>query len=245
MARIRRVVAVGCPHHITQRGNFRRDLFFDDEDRQTYLALLAGHAADRHLRILGYCLMSNHIHLIAVPTRADSLSLTMRDAQRDYSRWLNIRLHRRGHSWENRFFSCPLDPAHAAYAMRYVEFNPVRAEMVASVLDYPWSSARAHAGLTPAPEWLDHRAWAERYPAPKWREILGLGFRFSGDLDRLREATRTGRPFGSKDFVAELEAKLERNLDPQKRGRKPKPKTHAASPGESPGHRLPDAAEKG
>ncbi|MCW5966817.1 MAG: hypothetical protein KIT83_22445 [Bryobacterales bacterium] len=133
----------------------------------------------------------------------------------------------------------------ALHAPRLSSTLPVRAGMVASVLDCPWSSARAHTGLTPAPEWLDHRAWAERYPAPKWREILGLGLRFSGDLDRLCEATRTGRPFGSKDFVAELEAKLERNLVPQKRGRKPKPKTHAASPGESPRHRLPDAVEKG
>src|SRR5690606_15045405 len=61
--------------------------------------------------------------------------------QRDYSRWLNIRLRRRGHSWENRYFSSPLDPAHVDYAMRYVEFNPVRAELLTSVLDYPWSSA--------------------------------------------------------------------------------------------------------
>ena len=70
MARIRRVVAVSCPQRITQRGNFRRDLFFDGEDRQTYLTLLAGHAADRELRIPGTCLMSNPSHLIAVPTRA-------------------------------------------------------------------------------------------------------------------------------------------------------------------------------
>lgn len=103
-------------------------------------------------------------------------------------------------------------------------------EMVASVLHYPWSSARAHARLTPAPEWLDHRAWADRYPALKWREVLGLGVHLSGGLDKLREATRTGRPFDSKDFVAELEAKLERNLVPPKRGRKPKSATAAASP---------------
>ncbi|MCC6265055.1 MAG: hypothetical protein IT169_15890 [Bryobacterales bacterium] len=153
MARIRRVVAVGCPRHVTQRGNFRRDLFFDDEDRQTHLALLAGHAADRHLRLLGYCLMSNPIHLIAVPARAGSPSLPTRDAPRDESRGLNIRLHRCGPSWENRFFSCPLDPAHAACAMRHVEFNPVRAGMAASVPDYPWSSARVLAGLVPAPPW--------------------------------------------------------------------------------------------
>ena len=117
--------------------------------------------------------------------------------------------------------------------------------MVASVLEYPWSSARAHAGLSPPPEWLDHRAWAVRYPAPKWREILGLGFRLSGDLDRLREATRTGRPFGGKDFVAELEAKMEQNLEPQKRGRKPKPAALAATASARPMDRLPDGAEKG
>ncbi|MDZ7640060.1 MAG: hypothetical protein U5J83_17720 [Bryobacterales bacterium] len=103
--------------------------------------------------------------------------------------------------------------------MRYVEFNPVRAEMVESVLDYPWSSAQAHSGLIAAPEWLETRDWQERYPPMKWKEVLGLGFRHSGDLDRLREATRTGRPFGTDDFVAELEAKLDRNLFPQKPGR--------------------------
>ena len=108
MARIRRVVAVGYPHHITQRGNFRHEIFYDDEDRQTDLALLAGYAADRYLRILGSCLMTNHIHWIVVPGRAGSLSLALRDAQRDSSRWLNIRLHRRGQPWQKRCFACPL-----------------------------------------------------------------------------------------------------------------------------------------
>jgi len=108
--------------------------------------------------------------------------------------------------------------------MRYVESNPVRAEMVESVLDYPWSSARAHVGLEAAPDCLgaNDNDWAARYPADKWRQVLGLGFRLSGDLDRLREATRTGRPFGAPDFVAELETKLNRALLPQKRGPKPK-----------------------
>ena len=93
--------------------------------------------------------------------------LALREAHRNYSRWLNIRLSRCGHVWQNRYFSCPLDPAHAAYAMRYVEFNPLRAEMVRSVFDYPWSSARAHAGLDPPPSWLDTESWAARYTAEK------------------------------------------------------------------------------
>jgi len=138
------VVAVGCPHHVTQRGNFRRDVFFDDLDRQTYLDLLADSAKEARLRIWGYCLMSKHVHWIVVPERPHAMARTFRVAHSNYSRWLNIRLRRGGHVWQNQFFSCPLDPAHLAYGMRYVESNPVRAEMVESVLDYPWSSARAH-----------------------------------------------------------------------------------------------------
>lgn len=221
MGRIQRVVAVGCPHHITQRGNFRRQVFFDDEDRHTCLDLLAAAASRAELAVLGFCLMTNHVHLIAVPAHAGSMALALREAHRNDSRWLNLRLRRSGHVWQNRYFSCPLDPAHAAYAMRYVEFNPVRAEMVESVLDYEWSSARAHSGVAPTPTPLSLDAWASQYPAAKWKEVLGLGFRHSGDLDRLREATRTGRPFGTPDFVAELEAKLARTLFPQKPGPKP------------------------
>lgn len=163
--------------------------------------------------------------LIVAPARIDSLALALREAHRNYSRWLNIRLRRCGHVWQNRYYSCPLDPAHAAYAMRYVEFNPVRAEMVRSVLDYPWSSARAHAGLDAPPSWLDTASWNPRYPTEKWKELLGLGFERSGDLDWLRVATRTGRSFDTPDLVAELESKTERNLFPQKSG--PKPKTLA------------------
>lgn len=247
MARIQRVVAVGCPHHITQRGNFRRDIFYADQDRSTYLALLADSAGEARLQILGYCLMSNHVHLIAVPERPDSMALAIREAHRSYSRWLNIRLRRLGHVWQNRYFSCPLDPAHAAYAMRYVEYNPVRAGMVESVLDYEWSSARAHtataAGLEA--EDIDVTGWTARYSPEKWKEVLGLGFRESGDLDRLREATRTGRPFGAPDFVAELEAKMERNLAPQKRGRKRKEKAEAASAGGNQTETIARKLEKG
>jgi hypothetical protein len=93
--------------------------------------------------------------------------------------------------------------------------------MGSPVLDYPWSSARVHAGLEALPDWLRAEDWAVRYPADKWQQVLGLGFRLSGDLDRLREATRTGRPYGAPDFVAELEGKMNRVLLPQKRGRKP------------------------
>ncbi|MCC6265642.1 MAG: transposase [Bryobacterales bacterium] len=90
----------------------------DDEDRHPYLDLLAKAAEAAQLSVLGYCLMTNHVHWIAVPVGCDSLALALREAHRNSSRWLNIRLRRCGHVWQNRYFSCPLDPAHAAYAMR-------------------------------------------------------------------------------------------------------------------------------
>ncbi|MCW5966770.1 MAG: transposase [Bryobacterales bacterium] len=180
--------------------------------------MLGAAATEEQLRVLGHGLMSNHVHLIVVPERSDSMSAAFRVAHGNYSRWLNIRLSRCGHVWQSRYLSCALDQAHAAYAMHYMEYNPVRAGMVESVLDYPWSSARAHVGLVEASPWLGAKDWVERYPPATWRQILGLGFKHSGHLDRLREATRTGRPFGSRDFVAELEAKLERTLTPRKHG---------------------------
>ncbi|MDZ7640067.1 MAG: transposase [Bryobacterales bacterium] len=131
MARIARAIAVGCAHHVTQRGNFRSDVFFDDEDRETYLHLLADAAGDARMRVLGFCLMTNHVHLIVVPERPDSMATAFRKAHANYSRWLNVRLRRCGHVWQNRYFSCPLDPAHLAYAMRYVEFNRAPRRVVA------------------------------------------------------------------------------------------------------------------
>ncbi len=106
--------------------------------------------------------------------------------------------------------------------MRYVELNPVRAEITASPLDYQWSSARAHCGLESAPAWLDTAHWSARYSPQQWQEALALDFRLAGDLDRLRTATRTGHPFGSGQFIAQLEDTLDRRLFPAKRGRKPK-----------------------
>ena len=219
MARTKRVVAVGYPHHITQRGNYRQDVFFSEQDRAVYLSLVASYAADFDLRLLGFCLMTNHVHWIAVPGRPDSLARALGRAHNDYSRWFNIKSQRAGHLWQNRFFPCPLAPSNLAQAMRYVELNPVRAEITASPLDYQWSSARAHCGLESPPTWLDTAQWSARYSPQQWQEVLALDFRLAGDLDRLRQATRTGRPFGANTFIAELEDKLDRRLFVAKRGR--------------------------
>src|SRR5690606_5977550 len=97
-------------------------------------------------RILGYCLMTNHVHLIATPAREDSLNLAIGRTHFIYTQYIN-RLHgRSGHLWQGRFLSCPMDDAHAVRGMCYVERNPVRAKMTRVPWTYRWSSAAAHTG---------------------------------------------------------------------------------------------------
>ena len=112
MPRFARAVAVGGAHHITQRGVDRQRVFLTDSDRRTYLDCLANPAAEARLRILAYCLMGNHIHLVAVPEEPLSLAVALRRTHSRYATYFNARRGRVGHFWQNRFHSCPLDERH-------------------------------------------------------------------------------------------------------------------------------------
>ena len=129
MPRTARVVAVDVPHHVTQRGNNRRQVFFSNAQRRHYLALLGEHAERRQLRILGWCLMPNHVHVIAVPELETSLAQGFGRTHNDYARYLNKLRGRSGHLWQNRFYSAPMDRGHVLRALRYVDLNPVRARL--------------------------------------------------------------------------------------------------------------------
>jgi putative transposase len=150
-----RVIIPGVPHHITQRGNNRQQVFYCDHDRTLYLDLLTRHARQYGTRILSYCLMTNHVHVVAVPQRDHSLARTCGRAHAEYAAALNHAERRSGHLWQNRFFSCPLDGAHLESAMRYVELNPVRAGLIAVPWAWPWSSARAHCSKEAGDALLD------------------------------------------------------------------------------------------
>jgi len=135
MPRHARIVIPGLSHHITQRGNNRQDVFFVDDDRVAYLDLLREQCLKHRVRVLGYCLMTNHIHLIATPAHEDSLNLAIGRTHFLYTQLIN-RLHdRSGHLWQGRFHSCLMDGAYTLAAMRYVERNPVRAKMTRA----PWT----------------------------------------------------------------------------------------------------------
>src|SRR5687768_10528102 len=144
MARLSRIVLRGIPHHATQRGNRRERVFFEDGDYALYLDLLSEAAARARVAIWAYCLMPNHVHIVAVPGDGDGLRRTFRTVHRHYTGYINARMRVTGHLWQGRFSSVAMDEAHLVSALRYVALNPVRARLVERAEDWPWSSARAH-----------------------------------------------------------------------------------------------------
>lgn len=217
MARIARVIAPGISHHITQRGNRRQLTFFCDEDYLAYIDLMAEWCGKCHVEIWAWCLMPNHVHLIAVPESEIGLARAIGEAHRRYTRRINFREGWRGHLWQERFASFPMDESYLLAAARYVEMNPVAAGLVANPGDYLWSSARAHiAGQD------DRLTKIEPLLSiiPDWNEFLSLST--EEELEVLHKHERSGRPLGQVPFVERLEGDLERHLSPQKRGPKPK-----------------------
>ena len=235
MPRMARAVIAGVPHHVTQRGNRREDVFFTDEDRRRYLELLK-HYADKHgLEILAYCLMSNHLHLVAIPRRADSLARTLKPVHLRYAQHVNWTQHLSGRLWQGRFFSCPLDDAHCLVAIRYVERNPVRARMVERAEEYNWSSAPSHSGKRSDDLLSDHHELIGAIE--NWSEWLCE----EGDptvISQLRQCTRTGRPLGDPSFIDRLEEKLGRILRPKPGGRPRKHRRKNRKHGQRPHVRI-------
>jgi putative transposase len=226
-------VVADCPHHVTQRGNNRQDVFFLDEDRRYYLQTLREQAGRQGVKIEAYCLMTNHVHLVATPRTAEALAAMMRRVNQFYTQYVN-RLHGRcGHLWQDRFFSCPLDGEHFWAAMIYVERNPVRARLAPLAWDYHWSSAAAHCGQADPAAMLDLAAWRTFTQGQDWRESLHL-MEDEQTASRLRLCTSRGRPLGSDSFVANLECTIGRRLRPLPEGRPKKKRTdHMAKEGRS------------
>ena len=224
MPRLARIVIPGCPHHVTQRGNNRQDVFFVDDDRLTYLTLLGEESEKHGLSVEGYCLMTNHVHLVATPTAEDSLAKTLGRTHFRYTQYVN-RLHgRSGHLWQNRFYSCALDDDHTWTAMAYVEQNPVRARIVRRPWRYRWSSAAAHCGHAgDRSGLLDLKRWGRRLGANDWEETLAetVG---KETLSVVRLNTHRGRPLGSDRFLSKIESLVGRRLRPLPVGRPRKKK---------------------
>ncbi|MDJ0776987.1 MAG: transposase [Gammaproteobacteria bacterium] len=213
-----RLVAPGFPHHVTQRGNRRHRVFFSDQDFRFYLRLVH-EARDRaDIDIWAYCLMPNHVHFVVVPHNERSLVNFFSEAHRRYSRAINQRFEWRGHLWQERFHSSVLDEKHLLAAVRYVELNPVRANLCRKAEEWQWSSVHAHirgsdddiVSVSPM-----------RLLVPDW-----MGYLDTLDEEReatIRASTKTGRPCGDEALMARVEEITGRDPRPARRGPKPSP----------------------
>lgn len=215
MPRIARLVVPDIPHHVTQRGNRRQRVFSGAADGRLYLRLLRESCAKAGTRVWAWCLMPNHVHLILVPAHEDGLRAALAEPHRRYAATVNRRSGWKGHLWQERFGSFPMDEAWLIACARYVELNPVRAGLVRRPQDWRWSSAGGHLGLG-RDDLGESGALLERIP--DWRALLegGLDER---SLAAIRGRERTGYALGSAAFLDALKARLGREVGPRPRGR--------------------------
>jgi REP element-mobilizing transposase RayT len=149
MARAPRILVAGGIYHVVARGNERKDVYRDENDRSTWLEVLADTTTRLRAEVVAYCEMRNHYHLV-VRTPHANLSQMMRELNGTYAQWFNRRHDRVGHLWQGRYGAVLVqDDKHLLTAVRYVVRNPVRAGLCESPQEWLWSSHRATLGLAP------------------------------------------------------------------------------------------------
>ena len=215
MPRDARVVCAGVPYHVTQRGNYRQDIFEEEEDREKYMEFFMMYLEKFEVKLYAWCLMSNHVHFIVEPSTEDGLANLFRFAHMRYSQYFNRKKGASGHLFQGRFHSSPLDADHLYEALRYVELNPLRAGIVSRVDGYKWSSMKTHLTgkgkypLSSVNKYLEIHDWKEYLKEKADEEILKT----------LRSRAKTNRPAGDAKFIKKIEKLTGRTLTFNKKGR--------------------------
>lgn len=214
MPKYARLVVPDYPHHVTQRGVRRQRTFFDDGDYRAYLGLIKKLKSQAGVEIWSYCLMPNHIHIIAVPKEKQSLSRLFGTAHHRYAKLVNSNYGWRGHLWQERFYSVAMDEPHTLAAMRYIELNPVRAGLCVRADQWPWSSVHGHM-QTQDDELLDECELSQGIT--DWPQFLTEETE-ACLIKSLRIHTSSGRPVGDECFINRLEATTGRRIRLRKPG---------------------------
>ena len=219
MARSPRIVVPGYPHHVTQRGSRRGDVFFCDEDRELYLALLKSYLKKFNADLIDYSLMRNHVHHMIVPREKTDLASIFGSLHNLYANIINARQGWTGHLWQERFYSSPLDETTVPAVSEYIVMNPVAAGIVQNPTDYPWSSARVRA--------TQQASNTISLESP-WSKIIGCGTDWLANIGgpqdpelikKIEQSLYRDLPFGSEKFIDLLERMSGRILRPRPRGR--------------------------
>ena len=223
MSRVARIVEVGCPHHVVQRGNNKQRVFFDDDDSRRYLYLLKKYLKGSMCRLNAYCLMPNHVHMVLVPLEREALSKFMLRLGLSYTQHINRKYDRTGRLWECRFYSSLIQrEGHLWTVCRYVERNPVRAHIVESPEDYNWSSSASKYSLNKGRNFVDN-IWRTSEEREAYMNFLKLPDN-TEDVGRIRRSTIRGIPVGSEEFVKEIITKAGITIVAWSKGRPAKEK---------------------
>jgi len=226
MPRLGRVVLPNYPHHVVQRGHNKQVVFAEEVDFRYYLKTLEEFKDLYGVQVYGFCLMTNHIHLILQPGEAIAgLGQLMKRLSGRQTRFVNRQESRTGTLWEGRYRSSPIETdAYLLACCRYVELNPVRARMTDDPAAYPWSSYRRHAGLANRFGWLDIDPCYEELGisdderATRYREFVRSAIPV-GEWELIHEALQRGQLTGTERFVGEVEAIVGRRIENRKQGR--------------------------
>ena len=217
MPRMGRVVLPNYPLHVVQRGHDRQAVFVEDDDFSYYLANLEELSQACEVRVYGYCLMTNHVHLLLAPSTVAGIGWLMKGLAGRQTRYRNKLEGRRGTLWEGRYKSSLVDADNYLYAcLRYIDLNPVRAHMVASPQSYPWSGCAERCGLDSG--WLAPVPGMKPMAAADYRAYLRMGIP-DGEWDLIREAVQRGQLTGEDRFVAQVESALGRRIERRGPGR--------------------------
>ena len=205
-------------YHVISRGNARQQVFPGKNDYADFVQLISA-ACDRlPMRVLAYCLMPNHFHLVLWPHADGDLSRWMQWLQTAHVRRYHSHHGTSGHIWQGRFKAFPIEQdEHLLTVLRYVERNPLRARLVRRAENWQWSSLRQRKSNT-RPTWLTEgavdlpRNWLERVNRPET----------DAELDVLRRSVQRGAPFGAETWARRIAARLglESSLRPRGRPRK-------------------------
>lgn len=230
MARLPRLTVPGYPHHVIQRGNNRQTIFHDDDDHRAFLALLGELRRRDKVTLHAYVLMGNHFHLLATPQTERGLATLMQSLGRRYAQYFNRRHQRTGTLWEGRYRSTLIDSdAYLLACMAYIDLNPVRAHLVQSPADYPWSSHGHYIGMRHDPLIGLHGLVWQLGNTPFAREAAyadlvrqGLSLRQQRDLT---DAALKGWALGRPEFVKSLQKQTPRRVVRVRAGRPRRKKT--------------------
>lgn len=225
MPRTGRVVLPNYPHHVVHRGHNRNAVFLTDDDRISYLETLREFRALLDVRVYGYCLMTNHVHLIINPgADGSAIGRFMKRLAGRHTRRINRLKSRTGTAWEGRFKCSLVDTdSYLLACSRYVDLNPVRARLVTRPEDYQWSSFRSLTGLADrdfidaSPCYLE-LAESDEGRQNRYRDFVGRGID-EAELGFLRDAVKRNQLTGSSDFVQEIEDRINRRISTGAPGR--------------------------